>query len=669
MKIGERSAPRLSLIGQRLLERTQRVGVLALVVQQARFDERRQRQLRIGLVRELRFPAGVFRIVSSERDLREQLVRDDARPRVALGRHLRGKVGMLARLLQLLLLEQRRRGAEIPARIRRLQLDEMLVGVCGEIVPLDPNREGGELAPDVGHPGIVAQDLLQQRDGVAPLAIARAIYRRAIRLEDVTLVLRIGQRLAGRGRHVGLRADVAERLQPLARVGPDFAWRLNRPAGDQSIERAAQRLSLPVVLTGGGAGRWGPREARPGGRGPGSKNVFTLVRIALQIVQLLARRLDVSEPTVGERRQLAPAEVIARVHRLGVHHLLGKAAATVKQRLQRSAAQISWRRRLDEIEDRRHEVDVLHEVAHAPPRARVAFLLDDERHVDSLVVHEQPVLLLAVVAEPFSVIRQQDDRRPVVQLMRLQVLDQASDDFVGVRDLSVVGRVFRKTFRRRVRLVRLVEMEEEKRARGAGGCEPLLGDRFRRAAVALHLTDARVERRLRHLAVEEVESLADSRLLAQHEGRDDGRRRVPAVAEHLRQHPFARLDGEADVVAHAGLERQAPREQRGVGRQRLRRVRVGALEHDAVCGKRVDGGRLHLRVAVGRQMIGAQRVDRDEDDRSARRRRRARVAPSADGSQRGPERRQNQNERVAEGTGQPLLLQLFDNGFGLRGFR
>ena len=648
MKIGERSAPRLSLIGQRLLERTQRVGVLALVVQQARFDERRQRQLRIGLVRELRFPAGVFRIVSSERDLREQLVRDDARPRVALGRHLRGKVGMLARLLQLLLLEQRRRGAEIPARIRRLQLDEMLVGVCGEIVPLDPNRGGGELAPDVGHSGIVAQDLLQQRDGVAPLAIARAIYRRAIRLEDVTLVLRIGQRLAGRGRHVGLRADVAERLQPLARVRRHVARRLNRPAGDQTVEGAAQCLTCGRPLVG---------------------DVLVLVGIALQIVQLLARRLDVAEAAVGERRQLAPAEVIARVHRLGVHRLLGKAAATVKQRLQRPAAQVAGRRRLHQIEDRRHDVDVLNDVGDAPACARVAFLLDNQRHVDRFVVDEEPVLLLAVVAEPFSVIRQQDDRRPVVQLMRLQVLDQESDDFVGVRDLSVVGRVFRKTFRRRVRLVRLVEMEEEKRARGAGGCEPLLGNRFRRAAVALHLTDARVERRLRHLAVEEVESLADSRLLAQHEGRDDGGRRVPAVAEHLRQHPFARLDGEADVVAHAGLERQAPREQRGVGRQRLRRVRVGALEHDAVCGKRVDGGRLHLRVAVGRQMIGAQRVDRDENDRSARRRRRARVAPSADGSQRGPERRQNQNERVAEGTGQPLLLQLFDNGFGLRGFR
>ena len=394
-----------------------------------------------------------------------------------------------------------------------------------------------------------------------------------------------------------------------------------------------------------------------------------LVGIALQIVQLLARRLDVAEAAVGERRQLAPAEVIARVHRLGVHRLLGKAAATVKQRLQRPAAQVAGRRRLHQIEDRRHDIDVLHHGGDAAPRTDVRLLLHDERHVNRFVVDEEAVLLLAVIAEPFAVIRQHDHRRAVVQLVRLEIFHEPSDDLVGIGDLAVVRRVCGEALRRRVRLVRLVEMEEEKRARGAGGCEPLLGNRFRRAAVALHLTDARVERRLRHLAVEEVESLADSRLLAQHEGRDDSGLRVPAVAEHLRQHPFARLDGEADVVAHAGLERQAPREQRGVGRQRLRRVRVGALEHDAVCGKRVDGGRLHLRVAVGRQMIGAQRVDRDENDRSARRRRRARVAPSADGSQRGPERRQNQNERVAEGTGQPLLLQLFDNGFGLRGFR
>ncbi len=52
-----------------------------------------------------------------------------------------------------------------------------------------------------------------------------------------------------------------------------------------------------------------------------------------------------------------------------------------------------------------------------------------------------------------------------------------------------------------------------------------------------------------------------------------------------------------------------------MGRQRLRRVGVRAVEHDPVSGERVDGGRLHLAVSVDRQVVGPQGIDRDEDHR------------------------------------------------------
>ena len=80
------------------------------------------------------------------------------------------------------------------------------------------------------------------------------------------------------------------------------------------------------------------------------------------------------------------------------------------------------------------------------------------------VVHEQAVLLLAVVAEAFAVIREQDDRRSVVELMRFQIPDQLADDLVAVRHFAVVRRVLGEPLRRRVRLVRFVEMQEEERA-------------------------------------------------------------------------------------------------------------------------------------------------------------------------------------------------------------
>ncbi len=57
-----------------------------------------------------------------------------------------------------------------------------------------------------------------------------------------------------------------------------------------------------------------------------------------------------------------------------------------------------------------------------------------------LVVHEQPVLLLAVIAEPFAVIGDEDDRGLIVELMRLQVPHEPADDFVRVGDLAVVRR-------------------------------------------------------------------------------------------------------------------------------------------------------------------------------------------------------------------------------------
>ena len=108
---------------------------------------------------------------------------------------------------------------------------------------------------------------------------------------------------------------------------------------------------------------------------------------------------------------------------------------------------------------------MLDDVGDAPARAGVPFLFDDQRHVNRFVVDEQSVLLLAVIPEPFTVIRQQHDRGTVVELTRLQVLEKMPDDFVAVGNLAVVRQVLAEPRRRRVRLVRLVEMEEQERSR------------------------------------------------------------------------------------------------------------------------------------------------------------------------------------------------------------
>jgi hypothetical protein len=48
------------------------------------------------------------------------------------------------------------------------------------------------------------------------------------------------------------------------------------------------------------------------------------------------------------------------------------------------------------------------------------------------------MFLLAVIAQAFAVIGQQHDGRVIVELMRLEVANQASDNFIRA-DLAVVG--------------------------------------------------------------------------------------------------------------------------------------------------------------------------------------------------------------------------------------
>ena len=72
---------------------------------------------------------------------------------------------------------------------------------------------------------------------------------------------------------------------------------------------------------------------------------------------------------------------------------------------------------------------MLHDVGDPAARAGAAGLLDDERHADRLVVDEQTVLLFAVIAEAFAVIRQQDDRRAIVELLGFQMAESAGRRF------------------------------------------------------------------------------------------------------------------------------------------------------------------------------------------------------------------------------------------------
>ena len=64
----------------------------------------------------------------------------------------------------------------------------------------------------------------------------------------------------------------------------------------------------------------------------------------------------------GDAGQLAPPEMTVPVERLRIDGAISKAAGPLEQRLQRAAAQGVGHGRLDEIQDRRNQVDMLHEI-------------------------------------------------------------------------------------------------------------------------------------------------------------------------------------------------------------------------------------------------------------------------------------------------------------------
>ena len=114
------------------------------------------------------------------------------------------------------------------------------------------------------------------------------------------------------------------------------------------------------------------------------------------------------------------------------------APVAIGQRFQRPSTKISRNRRFRQIEHRGHDVRLLDEIGDPPSGVHAARLLDDQRHVDRFVIDEQPVLLFAVIAQPFAVIRHEHDRRLIVELVRFEEADEAADDFVGVGDGAVV---------------------------------------------------------------------------------------------------------------------------------------------------------------------------------------------------------------------------------------
>ena len=236
--------------------------------------------------------------------------------------------------------------------------------------------------------------------------------------------------------------------------------------------------------------------------------------------------------------------------------------------------------------------------------------------MDVLGVEQHAVLLLAVVAQTLAVIGEQDDERAIVDAEGAELVDQFTDDAVRGRNLAVVGqRVARAIgLRRLIGGVRLVQVKEQEEWLAGGGAEPRLHGVERLLPGPLQAAEPGAGAKLDGVLVE-IERRREPGLALEHEGGDPGACRIAGVLQHLRQEgqlvpgDLRGVEPVADVVAHAVRRGQQAGQDRAVGRQGQRCVRVRLGVEHAVAAQGVDRRRVDSLVAEDGQMVGAQGVD------------------------------------------------------------
>src|SRR5438477_2172781 len=109
---------------------------------------------------------------------------------------------------------------------------------------------------------------------------------------------------------------------------------------------------------------------------------------------------------------------------------------------------------------------MLHRNLHPTGGALSGRWFDDERYAQRFVVHQQAVCALAVIAEAFSVGRDEDDGGLVVELVRLEVADEPGDRFIDRRDFAVVRRQLIRSVGFGIWRMGTIKMQEQERALG-----------------------------------------------------------------------------------------------------------------------------------------------------------------------------------------------------------
>ena len=141
------------------------------------------------------------------------------------------------------------------------------------------------------------------------------------------------------------------------------------------------------------------------------------------------------------------------------------------------------------VEQRRRDVDQARGAGDPRAAALAARQLHDPRHMQRFAVQQEAVLGLAVIAESFAVVGDDDHDRAIEDAARGKPIEKAAHELVRVGDLAVVGLRHRVRRRRRVRRVRLVEVQEREQRLAGVRIDPRRQRVHRARAVALRVRE------------------------------------------------------------------------------------------------------------------------------------------------------------------------------------
>src|SRR5207245_2302075 len=203
-------------------------------------------------------------------------------------------------------------------------------------------------------------------------------------------------------------------------------------------------------------------------------------------------------------------------------------------------------------------------------------------------------------------------------MITLQPRDQAPQFVISVGDFAVVKMVAILSvvrLGRIIRAVRIIEVKPEKKWAMSGLLQPVdrVSDAFRCFAIDQAQISFLEFLRGEGIVIE-IKTASQSPTAVEHKRADHSPGRISMLFESLREGAELRSERLPGEILHAILKWIGSRENDRMRRPGERNLRDGVFKEDADVGEGIGRRSLHLLCAVATDVVGANSVDRDQND-------------------------------------------------------